>query len=60
MLEYMSKRKHEINVGARACSDGAVAFLYELMRALNGLHKDLNGLIRAEGTMTLITTQIGV
>lgn len=56
----MLERKHEVNVGARACSDGAAAFLYELMSVLNGLRKDLNGLIRAEGTMTLITTQTGV
>lgn len=60
MLENMSKRKREVNEGARACIDGAAAFLYELMRVLNGSRKDLNGLIRAEGTMTLITTQTGV
>lgn len=60
MLKNMSKRKHEIKEGARACSDRAAAFLYELMRVLNGSRKDLNGLIGAEGTMTLITTQTGV
>lgn len=60
MLENMSKWKHEVNEGARACSEGAAAFLYELMRVLNGSRKDLNGLIRAEETMTLIMTQTGV
>lgn len=60
MLENMSKRKHKVNEGARACSDAAAAFLYELMRVLNGLRKDLNILIRAKGTMPLITTQTGV